>query len=244
MGSFNLWGTVTKIWIWVISGLCSVERSSGFFQALCHNIWVWKVGSLCFGSEDYEHLTNWVPNIVSEVFRGVWTGWVVTELLQSLYSQVGVWGVWVSVQGEREVFEIFENLCTKFSSEALWLFAQGVSFLNSLGVRVWKSEFVAFGGFMFRMLSFWILWGFMFQHVNQLFAGLFSRSEECVNLLSMHEGLNLTYLGVCGQDERSLTCDLFEGVCPSVWFWCIRVWVHDLRSPDTLMICIPSLSLR
>lgn len=29
------------------------------------------VGSLCFGSEDYEHLKNWVPNVVSEVFRGV-----------------------------------------------------------------------------------------------------------------------------------------------------------------------------
>lgn len=56
----------------------------------------------------------------------------------------------------------------------------------------------------------------MFQHVSQLFAGLFSRSEECVKLLSMHQGLNLTYLRVCGQDERSLTCDLFEGVCPSV----------------------------
>lgn len=34
----------------------------------------------------------------------------------------------------------------------------------------------------------------MFQHVNQLFAGVFSRSKECMNLLS-HQGLNLTYLG-------------------------------------------------
>lgn len=45
----------------------------------------------------------------------------------------------------------------------------------------------------------------MFQHVNQLFAGVFSRSKECMNLLSMHQGLNLTYLGVCGQDERPVT---------------------------------------
>lgn len=29
------------------------------------------VGSLCFGSEDYKRLKNWVPNVVSEVFRSV-----------------------------------------------------------------------------------------------------------------------------------------------------------------------------
>lgn len=187
------------------------------------------VGSLCFGSEDYKRLKNWVPNVVSEVLRSVWTGWVVTELLA------------VSVQGE--VFEIFENLCTKFSFWSSLALCSGFEFSELLGVHVWKSEFVAFEGFMFRMLSFWILWGLMFQHVNQLFAGVFSRSKECMNLLSMHQGLNLTYLGVCGQvDERPVTS--LRVFCPSVWFWCIRVWVHDLRSPNTLMICIPSLSLR
>lgn len=41
--------------------------------------------------------------------------------------------------------------------------------------------------------------------MNQIFAGLFARSEMCVNLLSMLQGLNMKYLGVCGQDERSLT---------------------------------------